>query len=157
MLLLDADNDVHLTYRLICKHMTEKSSIGLDTIIPAAVGIDTVWLALLSYWASTRIGELTARIVKLEAELKTSKKRHATDTKAKNVRLRDIEATLREHDKRLLAQSGTKQGNAPSPRGSRQGGRAIREESPSEDTHSDTASTDTDEDLSGVYNAKRRS
>lgn len=129
----------------------------METLIPAAVGVDTVWLALLSYWSSTRIGELTSRITKLEAELKTLKKKHTTDSRAKNVRLRDIEATLRDHDRRLLAQPSSKQSTTPSSQ-SRTGGRGAREESISSETHSETVSTDSsEEDLSGVYNAKKRS
>lgn len=81
--------------------MAERSIICADNLVPAISGVNTVWLALLSYWTSTKIGELEAENKSLRKQLKTRTERWEARFKAQEAEMRDVIETLRSNDRRL--------------------------------------------------------
>ena len=80
--------------------MSEESWLATKNIIPVVVAADTVWLAALTWWITTRFSELSCRVTKLEDENKTLKKRILSMGK-QSILIKSITATLKDHDARL--------------------------------------------------------
>lgn len=81
--------------------MSDRSLLCSENVLPALTGVNTIGILVVVYWAGGRIGALDERVAKLEAENKALKKRLANRERELDMKMKNIIATLEEHDARL--------------------------------------------------------
>lgn len=141
--------------------MGDRSLICSENLVPAATGINTVWLALLSYWTSTKIGELEAENKSLKKQLKAKSERWEARFKAQEAEMRDVIETLKNNDRRLVKLENAATTTAvraparmtPTPYHVRSRESRVKETEVelTESGSGGEASTGSDDDLSGIY------
>ncbi len=89
-------------------NLTNESWLTSGNIITGVIAVDTIWLAGLTWYTTTRIGELSDRISKLEEENKSQKKK-ISDMKGQLATNKSIVATLENHDERIDTRADKKE------------------------------------------------
>ena len=138
--------------------MADRSIICAENLIPAGTAINTVWLALLSYWTSTKISELEAENKSLRKKLEAQTKKLEARIKAHDAEMRDVIETLKSNDRRLTKLENTAttvrapQRMSPSPMYHPRAVKAKELEVELTDSGSGgEGSATSEDDLSGIY------